>query len=200
MNAEVGKRACRKERNNSNRSETTHKCDFCGGDCLFHIGLNSHKRRRNNRTARTTRMYSHDQTWSTEAIVVGHWSIKSSQSSTWSSGWGVRRVSQRPGVQNPVELYQWHEFGILVVTLPEAWRYEIITRIGWLGVYIIELVAASRVRPPFQPPVEGPFPLKLTWVLTSSRKTLLDESINRGLVCAHMHPIVRTQKILTFMS
>ena len=31
-------------------------------------------------------------------------------------------------------------------------------------------------------------------------KTLLDESINRGLVCAHMHFIARTQKILTFMS
>ena len=31
-------------------------------------------------------------------------------------------------------------------------------------------------------------------------KTLLDESINRGLVCAHMHSIARTQKILTFMS
>ena len=31
-------------------------------------------------------------------------------------------------------------------------------------------------------------------------KTSLDESINRGLVCAHMHFIARTQKILTFMS
>ena len=35
VNAEVGKRACRKERNNSNRPETTHKCDFCGRDCFF---------------------------------------------------------------------------------------------------------------------------------------------------------------------
>ena len=32
------------------------------------------------------------------------------------------------------------------------------------------------------------------------KKTLSDESINRGLVCAHMHFIARTQKILTFMS
>ena len=32
------------------------------------------------------------------------------------------------------------------------------------------------------------------------QKTLSDESINRGLVCAHMHSIARTQKILTFMS
>ena len=32
------------------------------------------------------------------------------------------------------------------------------------------------------------------------QKTLSDESINRGLVCAHMHIIPRTQKILTFMS
>ena len=31
-------------------------------------------------------------------------------------------------------------------------------------------------------------------------KTLSGESINRGLVCAHMHFIARTQKILTFMS
>ena len=31
-------------------------------------------------------------------------------------------------------------------------------------------------------------------------KTPLDESVNRGLVCAHMHFIARTQKILTFMS
>ena len=30
-------------------------------------------------------------------------------------------------------------------------------------------------------------------------KTPSDESINRGLVCAHMHFIARTQKILTFM-
>ena len=32
------------------------------------------------------------------------------------------------------------------------------------------------------------------------KKPLLDESVNRGLVCAHMHFIARTQKILTFMS
>ena len=31
-------------------------------------------------------------------------------------------------------------------------------------------------------------------------KTLSDESINRGLVCAHMHSTARSQKILTFMS
>ena len=31
-------------------------------------------------------------------------------------------------------------------------------------------------------------------------ETLSDESINRGLVCAHMHFIARAQKILTFMS
>ena len=32
-------------------------------------------------------------------------------------------------------------------------------------------------------------------------KTLSDESINRGLVCAHMHFIAGTQnEILTFMS
>ena len=31
-------------------------------------------------------------------------------------------------------------------------------------------------------------------------KTLLDESIKRVLVCAHMHFIAQIQKILTFMS
>ena len=31
-------------------------------------------------------------------------------------------------------------------------------------------------------------------------KTPSDESINQGLVCARMHFIARTQKILTFMS
>ena len=50
-------------------------------------------------------------------------------------------------------------------------------------------------------PVEGIFPLELTWVQTPfPKKTPSDESINRGLVCAHMHLLARTQKILTFMS
>ena len=31
-------------------------------------------------------------------------------------------------------------------------------------------------------------------------KLFLDESINRGLACAHMHSIAQVQKILTFMS
>ena len=58
-----------------------------------------------------------------------------------------------------------------------------------------------RVRTSYEPLVEGIFPLELTWVLTPFLpKTLSDESINRGLVCAHMHSIARTQKILTFMS
>ena len=35
---------------------------------------------------------------------------------------------------------------------------------------------------------------------SSPPKTLLDDSINRGLVCAHMHLIVRIKKILTFIS
>ena len=32
------------------------------------------------------------------------------------------------------------------------------------------------------------------------QKTLLDESINRGLVCVHVHSIAQTEKVLTFMS
>ena len=48
--------------------------------------------------------------------------------------------------------------------------------------------------------VEGIFPLELTWVQTPVPQKLQDESINGGLVCAHMHFIARTQKILTFMS
>ena len=50
VNAEVGKRACRKERKYSNRPGTTHKGDFCGRDCFFRIGLYRRKRRFNNRT------------------------------------------------------------------------------------------------------------------------------------------------------
>ena len=49
-------------------------------------------------------------------------------------------------------------------------------------------------------PVQGIFPLELSWVLTPFPQTLSDESINRGLVCGHVHSIARTQKILTFMS
>ena len=52
VHAGVGRRACRKERNNSKRPETTHKYDFCGRDCFSHIGLCSYKRRCNNRTDR----------------------------------------------------------------------------------------------------------------------------------------------------
>ena len=50
-------------------------------------------------------------------------------------------------------------------------------------------------------PVEGIFSLGVNMGSNSiPPKTLSDESINRGLVCAHMHFIARTQKILTFMS
>ena len=53
--------------------------------------------------------------------------------------------------------------------------------------------------PPRSLPAVGIYPLKLTWVLTPFPKTLSDESINRGLVCAHIHSIKRTQTVLTFM-
>ena len=50
-------------------------------------------------------------------------------------------------------------------------------------------------------PVEGIFPLGVNMGSNSiPPKTLSYESTNRGLVCAHMHFIARTQKILTFMS
>ena len=39
MNSEVGERARRKEHNNSNRPETTHKCDFCSREFLPHWSL-----------------------------------------------------------------------------------------------------------------------------------------------------------------
>ena len=43
--------------------------------------------------------------------------------------------------------------------------------------------------------------MELTWVLTPfHKKNLSDKGINRGLVCAYMHSIARTQKILTFIS
>ena len=50
-------------------------------------------------------------------------------------------------------------------------------------------------------PVEGIFPLGVNMGSNSiPPKTPSDKSINRGLVCAYMHFIARTQKILTFMS
>ena len=58
----------------------------------------------------------------------------------------------------------------------------------------------------FDPPLgtfsgRGDFSLEVSMGSNSiPPKTLSDESINRGLVCAHMHFIARTQKILTFMS
>ena len=57
--------------------------------------------------------------------------------------------------------------------------------------------------------VEGIFPLGLIRVLTPSpppplkkkkKKKKKNESIDWGLVCAHMHSIARAQKILTLMS
>ena len=42
--------------------------------------------------------------------------------------------------------------------------------------------------------------MELTRVLTPFPKSLWGLSIDRGLVCAHMHSVARTQKILTFMS
>ena len=58
----------------------------------------------------------------------------------------------------------------------------------------------------FDPPVgtfsgRGDFSLGVNMGSNSiPPKTLSDESINRGLVCAHMHFIAQTQQILTFMS
>ena len=49
MNATADKRAFRKERSTSDKPETMYKCDLCGRDCYFHIGLYSHKRRCSNR-------------------------------------------------------------------------------------------------------------------------------------------------------
>ena len=48
--------------------------------------------------------------------------------------------------------------------------------------------------------VEGTFPLELTRVLTPFPQILSDESMNRGLVRAHIHSTRRTQKIPAFMS
>ena len=58
----------------------------------------------------------------------------------------------------------------------------------------------------FDPPLgtfsgRGDFSLRVNMGSSSiPPKTPLDESINRGLVCAHMHFITQTQKILTLMS
>ena len=40
--------------------------------------------------------------------------------------------------------------------------------------------AASRLPPSSEPPVEGIFPLELTWLLTPFPESLSDPSINRG--------------------
>ena len=45
-----------------------------------------------------------------------------------------------------------------------------------------------------EPPVEVIFPLELTWVLTLFPKTLSGQSINLGIVSAHMHFISRTKR------
>ena len=45
MNEATDKRTRRKERNKSNRLETTHRCDHCHRDCHSRIGLYSHKKR-----------------------------------------------------------------------------------------------------------------------------------------------------------
>lgn len=44
VHAAENKRAQRKQRLNPERSETIHRCDFCGKECLSRIGLFSHKR------------------------------------------------------------------------------------------------------------------------------------------------------------
>ena len=46
----------------------------------------------------------------------------------------------------------------------------------------------------------GFFPWRWHRFWLNSPKTQLDESVNRGQICAHMHSIGQTQKILTFMS
>ena len=78
--------------------------------------------------------------------------------------------------------------------------FEIISEISDTNLFRVLCVAVSWVWSSSERPIEGIFPLELAWVLTPFPKTLLDESINRGLVCRHMHSIAQTQKILKFMS
>ena len=68
MNTKVGKRAWRRECNNSNRPETT---PFLQQRLfLKHRSLQPQVTQSN----RTARMHSHDQTWSTEALYRWGWS------------------------------------------------------------------------------------------------------------------------------
>ena len=63
------------------------------------------------------------------------------------------------------------------------------------------LVSKCRVPPLGKFSGRGDFSLGVNMGSNSTPpKTLSDESINQGLVCAHMHFIARTQKIPTFMS
>ena len=62
------------------------------------------------------------------------------------------------------------------------------------------VIQQCRFDPAWSNLVERIFTLELTLVLTLFPRTLSVESLGRGPVCAHMHSIAWTQKILTFMS
>ena len=82
----------------------------------------------------------------------------------------------------------------------------VIPKIGGRNSSVGSAWARCPQRRGFEPPLgtfsgRGDFSLGVNMGSNSiPPKTLSDESINRGLVCAHMHFIARTQKILTFMS
>ena len=77
---------------------------------------------------------------------------------------------------------------------------------GIVQLVVLGLAVHTAQRRGFDPPLgtfsgRGDFSLGVNMGSNSiPPKTPSDESINRGLVCAHMHFIAWTQKILTFMS
>ena len=89
---------------------------------------------------------------------------------------------------------------------PLSWTELELVRSGGRNSSVGSALARCPQRRGFDPPLgtfsgRGDFSLGVNMGSNSiPPKTPSDESINRGLICAHMHFIAWTQKILTFMS
>ena len=94
----------------------------------------------------------------------------------------------------------------LKTQLPCLFTHMIYTTYGGRNSSVGSAWARCPQRCGFDPPLgtfsgRGDFSLGVNMGSNSiPPKTPSDESINRGLVCAHMHFIARTPKIVTFMS
>ena len=103
---------------------------------------------------------------------------------------------------------QLQKYTVLIVSLRSmfTWNCHLTNNLISLGGRLASLLmmggggggSLKLKDPSSEPPVKGSFLLELTW--TPFPKTLSDKSINQGLLWAHIHSIVWTQKIQTFMS